>query len=242
MTVHVVAVSSRTPDPIREPYYRFHTFVESLMRFDFAPTILGADEPWRGLMTKPNCFLKWLRENDSVLDRVIFCDAWDTVFVQHPQQIASNHAMLFGDAVLFNAEKACWPLAELAHHFEDTGSPWRYLNGGIIIGRNDRMLALFESMPIEEMGFDRQDEQQEWINPNDQVLYLNAFVAQPVPIVVDAKCEIAQCLSACQIDEFDLTGEHVVNNVTGTSPSIFHFNGGSKDVLMPQMLAKWGLS
>ena len=109
----VVTVSSRFPT---EPYYRYDVFLKSLDKLGVTPVVLGMNEPWHGLMTKPNHFRSWLRAS-SPAPRVIICDSWDIAFAEHPDSINQRCEDLFGDAVVFNGEKGCWPRAELADKF-----------------------------------------------------------------------------------------------------------------------------
>ena len=238
MNAQVATVSNRIPT---EPYYKYGAFMESLRRFAEVPAVLGMNEPWNGLMTKAFHYRNWLRAGNNKSDRLILCDAWDIVFSRHPHGIGDRCAELFGDAVVFNGEKGCWPRADLADTFPDMGTPWRYLNCGFICGPSGRILELLESMNLESIGVDRVLPGGKKIEPNDQGEFQAVFAKQVVPMIVDGKCELAQTLSACTIEEFDLTGTLITNNLTRTSPGVFHFNGGSKNDLMPLMLKKWNL-
>lgn len=238
----VVCVSSRIPDPVREPYYRYDVFLRSLEKLGVAPVVLGMNEPWHGLMTKPNHFRTWLRAGLNPTSRIIICDSWDIVFAEHPDSIGQRCEDLFGDTIVFNGEKGCWPRAELADKFPDQGTPWRYLNSGFMCGPAENILYLLESMELERIGVDRKDGNRK-IEPNDQGEFQYAFTCQPVPMVVDGKCQLAQTLSACTMDEFDLIHEDrmIFNKITGTYPGVFHFNGDSKNLLMPAFMTKLGL-
>lgn len=241
MKTQVVTVSSRIPDKVKTPYYHFDKFLESLLRFEVTPTVLGMDELWSGLMTKPNLLRAWLRAGNNTSDRLIVSDAWDIIFDAHPDGIGEWCAQLFGDAIVFNAEKACWPRSDLSEHFPETGTPWRYLNSGFMCGPASRILALLESMNLEEIGVDCRRPDGTKSEPNDQGEYQKAFVAQPVPMVVDGKCQLAQTFSGCTLDEFDLSSAWIRNKMTGTHPGVFHFNGGSKNLILPAVLEKMGL-
>lgn len=240
MNAEVVCVSSRVPDRNRESYYRYDVFLESLRRFGEVPTVLGMNEPWHGLMTKPNHFRKWLRAGKNRSDRLIVCDSWDIIFALHPHGIGDVCRDRFGDAVVFNGEKACWPRSDLSDKFPDTGTPWRYLNSGFMCGTADKILALFESMNLESIGVDRVEGGKR-IEPNDQGEMQAAFVKQPVKMIVDGNCILAQTCSACSVDEFDFLGDKIRNKLTGTTPGVFHCNGGSKNDIMPFILKKLNL-
>jgi hypothetical protein len=240
MPTQVVSVSSRIPT---QPYYHYSEYLASLSKFGVTPTILGMDEPFVGLMTKPNLFRTWLRAGLNTTDRIILADAWDVVFCEHPDAIGERCESLFGDATVFNGEKGCWPRADLAEHFPDDGSPWRYLNSGIICGLASNVLAILEFMGLEAIGLDRRSEDgSHMIEPNDQGEFQRVFVEQPVPMVVDTQCSLAQTLSACEMSEFDLTGEQIRNKITGTTPGVFHFNGGAKEICGPSFFARLDLA
>lgn len=233
MNTKILSVSSRVP---HESYYRLDVFIKSLHRFGVAPIILGLNEPWRGLMTKANLYRAWLRSQPKSADSIIVCDAWDIVFAKHPDTISAQAKSSFGDALVFNGERACWPLADLADHFPDTGSPWRYLNGGVICGPQDMVLHLFENMKLDEIGLDEVRPDGSRYEPNDQSAFLRAYVEQPVRMMVDTFCNMFQCLSGCDPSYFDFGGDEIKNCITGSHPGIFHFNGGSKNDLMPLIL------
>jgi len=230
----VVTVSSRVP---KEPYYHFDKFIASLHSLAVKPIILGQNAPWQGLMTKAFLYRDYLRAG-NIGNRIILCDAWDIIFAKRPDEIGSLCEEHYGDAVVFNGEKACWPRADLAETFPDQGFPWRYLNCGFICGPAFSILAMLEAMGLEGIGVDRKLPDGQKIEPNDQGEFQKLFSSQPVKMIVDARCLVSQTLSACSLDEFDLSGDAIINKVTGTTPGVLHFNGGSKNDLMPQFLAK----
>ena len=238
MNAQVVTVCHQRPT---QPYYKYGTFLESLRRFAETPAVLGFGAPWRGLMTKAFLYRDWLRAKSNSSDRLILCDAWDVVFSQHPHGIGDRCAEIFGDAVVFNGEKACWPHGDLAPLYPDTGV-WRFLNSGIMCGPADRILAMFDAMNLESIGVDRTEDGRR-IEPNDQGEIQQFFTRQPpgVKMVVDGGCKLFQTLSACDIGEFDLSGDHIRNKITGTTPGVWHFNGGAKGHIMGVMHKKWDL-
>ena len=81
-----------------------------------------------------------------------------------------------------------------------------------------------------------------WINPNDQGWHQLAWSAQPVLMTLDSRGDLCQTCSGCALEEFDLTGPRIKNVATGTEPLVWHFNGGSKNDLMPLFLKKLGLA
>lgn len=250
MNVEVVAVSCGKPT---QPYYIPNKFMASIQRFGMEPTMLGAKHPWRGLMTKARLYRQWLREGRTNADVLIVCDAWDIVFAVHPEEVAGRFVqrslpMGAPAALMFNAERNCFPLAHVQPQFDDLaerradGSPWKYLNGGFIIGSPQNILAMFEAMKLDDIEDDYQRADGSWHNPNDQEFYTLVFLAQPVPMALDYKCELCQCYSNSTPDEFDWSGKkNIRNKITGVEPMVHHFNGGAKNDLMPRVIMHLGL-
>jgi len=249
MSVQVVTVYNREPDRAKEPYYRLDVFKASAARHGITPIVLGLGEPWGGLMTKPRRLRQWLRAGGCTADTLIVCDAFDIVFTTPAEEIEEKYHKHWGHGlpIVFNAEKGIFPRAELAPAFDGVQETWRYLNSGFMIGPPARILTLLEVMWLDDIHDDVKAADElhggagRWINPNDQGWYQLLYCAQVVPIELDYEAYLCQCLSACTIEEFDLSRAHIMNVATQTTPHVFHFNGGSKNDLMPIFLKKWGL-
>lgn len=255
MSVEVVTVMNRWPDPVRESYYKPGVFFKSLERFGVKPTVLGLNEEWGGLMTKPRRLRQWLRDGKATADVLICCDAFDVVFVASPDEVGQEYARIWGEPVwapiVFNAEKGIFPRGELKSRFDkiagDEKSPWKYLNSGFYIGPPSRVLALLDSMWLDDISNDHKGTNAldggagTHVNPNDQGWYQTIFCAQTVPMELDYDAHVCQTLSACTIEEFHLMAGRVQNIVTGTYPLVLHCNGNSKDLLMPTFLKHLGL-
>lgn len=236
MSTQVVSCWSRVPTREREPYYRLDAFLESLRRYAEVPVNTGASGFWQGLMTKPLLLREWLRKKENTFEQLIVCDSFDIIFTRHPHDIGDRCREKWGDAVVFNGERGCWPRADLADCFPQTSSPWRFLNSGFMCGPADKILEMVEAMGIDEIGLDRKAEDGSRIEPNDQGEYQRLYTEQPVEMVVDSECFVSQTFSACELDEFDISGGVVTNKQTGTTPGCLHFNGNSKDLILPKVL------
>lgn len=235
MKVEVVTVTNRAPS---EPYYIFDKFYASLARFGYEPTILGWNEPWHGLMTKPRRLRQWLAESRQRADCLIVCDSWDIVFADHPDEVyeAYRDHPVFGDAVVFNAERNCFPRPDLAPRFPDPGTPWRYLNSGFMMGPASVIARILAHMNLDTIPDDHRRGDGSWFHPNDQEHYTLTFLDQPVPMMLDTECELCQSCSGCDLGDFGVFDGQILNWVTGTIPLVFHFNGGSKNDVMPYVL------
>lgn len=251
MSVQVVTVTSRIPDRTREPYYRYQLWHDSLTYHGCEPVVLGMGEHWGGLMTKPRRLRDWLRSGACTADTLIVTDSYDVVFTASPDKVVDRYEQVWPHfPIVFNAEKGLFPRGELASRFDaatfdflrdDNGMAWRYLNSGFYIGQPAHILTLLEAMWLDDIHDDYRKPDGSWVHPNDQGWYQTLFCAQPVPMVLDYRADVVQCCSACSLQEYDLTGERIRNVVTGTKPLVWHFNGGSKNDLLPAFLPKWGM-
>jgi hypothetical protein len=248
VSVTVVTVTSRIPDRAREPYYRYNLWHDSLTSLGCQPVVLGMGEHWQGLMTKPRRLRDWLRSGACTTDHLIVTDSYDVVFIAEPMEVVFAATGPYpGRPVIFNAEKGVFPRGELVARFDQiaaeakSDTPWKYLNSGFYVGTPERVLQMLESMWLDDVHDDYQRPDGSWVHVNDQGHYQYAFCAQVVPMVLDYRADVVQCCSACTLDEFDLAGKRIKNIVTGTEPLVFHFNGGSKDSLLPEFLPKWGM-
>lgn len=249
MNAQIVTCSSRQPRPF-EDYYRPDKFYASLRRFAEVPFNLaeGREREFCGLMSKPFFLREWLRAGRNTSDRLIVCDAWDVIFTQHPHGIGDQCAELFGDAIVFNGEASLFPPnEELEATFPDDGSSWRFMNSGFMCGPSDKILALLEAMPIEEIGFDR-DGPNGRIMPNDQEEYIKLWArkargADLPEMVIDTQCRFAVTLHDRPLDNFDFSGEpsQFKNLVTGTTPGCWHGNGNGKNYILPVIIERMGL-
>lgn len=261
MSVVVTVCSHIRP----EPYYHYvDGFLGSLAKLGVEPVVLGFNEGWEGLITKPKRLRHWLRNVCPEDEIVIACDANDVVFQEHPDSIAERWQSLWPERPLvWNSERNLFPRSDLAEFFPETGTPWRYLNSGFMIGTRNDMLTMVEtadwdSFPVDQQVFEETTivynghipftgsavkvyQPQEWVSPNDQGDYQEIWSKMPVPMALDTKAELCICCHGSELDDFDLTGPKIKNRLTDTVPGVFHCNGGAKDVLLPQLLAHWGL-
>jgi len=190
-------------------------------------------------MTKPREYRNFLRSCDKKrFKRVIMCDAWDIIFAVHPDEVWEKYQE-FAPAVLFNAERNCFPRVDLADHplFPDEGTPWRYLNSGFYMGEREAVLEILESMDLDKIPDDTRKEDGSWFNPNDQEYFTLAFLDQPVPMKLDTQTAVVIAAHTSRLMEFDLSGDHIVNRLSGKAPGVFHFNGDAKNNIMEHIVS-----
>lgn len=229
MNCEVITVANRWPEA---DYYCHREFLLSLTGFDIQPTILGMDEPWGGLMTKPRKLKKYL-ESECNADVIISVDAFDLVFASHPDEIVGRW-LASGGKWTAGAERNCFPDGSLAEKHPPASSSYKYLNSGFIISKPEDMLKVLKSMNLDSIPDDGVDQTNP--HPNDQDYYMREFLKQPVPMELDTQTQLVWNL--CGVDEsnFDFSYEIPMNRETGFSPGVFHWNGGKDVALMNKIL------
>lgn len=240
MKAEIVSISSHYPS---EPYYRLHAMLASVKKVGAEVTLLGMGEPWRGLMTKPRIMREWLRGGQNQTEFIIFVDAWDIIFQKHPDDMLDEYWHMYEGSkpLVFNAERSCFPRGDLAEHFPETGTPFRYLNSGFIMGPAAGLRDLLEFMDLDSIPDDHQLPDQSWYHPNDQGEYTSAYVKRPVPMELDTKARLCMSLHGTAPEGLELLPDGLVRNlVTDTIPGVFHGNGSGKE-LLPLIISHLGI-
>jgi len=186
--------------------------------------------PWNGLTIKPKWLYRAIKENYIPTKYLIFTDSWDLVFSVSPQEIIDTYK-LFDCPIVISAEKNCFPGTYKQQFDElDLIAPYCYLNSGAIIGETEAILHCLEQMDLPNVPGDYFDvDKGQQINPEDQSMWQQTFLNQPVKISLDCDQLICQTLHDAKIEDFDFSEEKIKNNITGTYPCMWHFNGGAKD-------------
>ncbi len=224
MTTTVVTVTNRIPT---EPYYRFGAWKESLARFGEEPVVLGMDEPWAGLVSKPRHLLKWLRSGVCKSDCLVFCDSWDVLFIKSPDKIAAEWDTL-GRPWICGAERALFPPGDESP-WPKSGSPYRFLNSGAIISTPDDMRLVLEAMDPDALPDDHEVTPGVMFHSNDQAWLQALFLKQPIPMRLDTECRFIWNLCDVPTTSAGFFARGVHNLETNTYPGILHANGGAKE-------------
>jgi hypothetical protein len=222
----IVTVANRKPI---EPYYTFDEFFKSLPNENIF--VLGTHPgEYVGLGSKPKLLYNAIKGGMLDTKYIIFCDCFDLVFATSPEHLILKHKQ-FAAPMVISAEKNCFPdkLKEQYDAQHKGESPYKYLNSGMIVGEVDAMLAVLEAMDAPNIPDDYWDaEKQCNIHYNDQEMYQEIFLKQPVKIILDTEQILCNTLHSVTLDEFDFSEERIANKTTSTYPCAFHFNGNSK--------------
>jgi hypothetical protein len=224
----IITVCNRRPT---EPYYTFDEFFKSAGEQVW---LLGTQPgEYGGLGSKPRLLYNAIKAGAIKEKYIIFSDCFDIVFAVPPIHLFLKYKQ-FCSPLVISAEKNCFPdthkkeYDELIDH-DYIETPYRYLNSGMIVGETDAMLAVLESMDAKNIPNDYWDEEKNCnVHPNDQEYYQKEFLKQPVQITLDRWQILCNTLHDVKEDEFDFSGNRILNKVTRTYPCSFHLNGGAK--------------
>lgn len=226
MTFSIVTVSTGKP---KESYYTYNEFFESLKRFGHTPIVLTPDKSKRfGLGDKPKLLRKAILDGTINTDVIIFADCYDLVFANSPENIIAIYKS-FNSPFVCSAEKNCFP-ADLKDQFPESPTSYKYLNSGFIVAEKDAMLAVLESMGLDNVPDDYwSPEKNCMIHINDQFQYMEEFVKQPVKMVLDYMQALSNTMHDVKLEELDFNDPvGIRNKETNMHPMTFHLNGGAK--------------
>ena len=189
---------------------------QSAKKYYIEITNLGENHPWRDSMTTlggmpkiqlVNEYLATIDEEDIVL----FMDGYDTFLADSPQTILERFIQMEAD-IVFGAESECWPLPENASLWPDTGTPYRYLNSGLYIGRAK---ALHDFISQSQDGSSNND---------DQLYCQNRYLNNKTPWKV--KLDTEGYIFQNHEPDIRVVGGQLWNDKTGCCGCIYHGNGG----------------
>lgn len=192
-------------------------------------------------MSKPKMLHEWIQKEGAKYPHVIVADAWDILFLTTPDEILYNYKG-FGTPIVFNAEKSCFPRADLAPKFDvmvpEQVYPYRYLNSGFFVGETDSIFHMLTEMRIGDIPDDKQNEDGSWTCHNDQEYYARWFIGDFAWTLsriacLDYRGILCQSLHGSGDREFAYFPDRkrIVSLLTGNEPCACHGNGSGKDWL-----------
>lgn len=221
MNVQVLAVADHISD---KPYHFYDKWFRSITRHGHEPTVLGMGLEWKGLMTKPRTVREWLKSGQCSTDCLIFCDAFDLVFAENPDTIASIWNDM-GKPWMIGGERNLFPPGDESK-YPKCASTYRFPNSGFIISTPEDMLKVLEHMDLDKIPNDGEDPNN-W-HPNDQFYFQQAVLDQPIPMRIDTETKFVWNLHGVDLSNFDFGHQKIINRETGTCPMVFHWNGAAK--------------
>lgn len=222
----IVTVSSRRPS---QWYYLYDQFYKSLKGYDVMTIDNSKEQYWNGLATKPKWLYKWIKDEKIIAKKLLFVDSWDLVFGAKPEEVMECYET-FNAPIMISAESNCFPDTYKKEFDElDFPVPYRYVNSGVIIGDTDAIMACLEAMDLPNVKDDYRMGDGQNYHSNDQTMWQELFLNQPVKIALDYNQMVCQTLHNETAENFLFSKERIMNKTTSTHPRIWHFNGGSKD-------------
>jgi hypothetical protein len=178
-------------------------------------------------MTKPKLLLKYLEGEGREADISILTDAWDVLICSSLDEIVFKFRA-FNAPIVFNAERNCFPRADLAERFPTCSTPYRFLNSGFIVGQTEAMIEMLRMMKLDEQRDDFQRPDGTWESSNDQTEFQLFWLANCTKATLDTNAVICQTLHDAAPEEFGMEAGRVTSRLTGNQPSVFHGNGSGK--------------
>lgn len=197
----------------------------------------GGDESKRNIGAKlPAMAAEMANLDDDLI--TLFVDAFDVIVVNSAEHLL-NEFLKLDQVLVFQGEKGCWPQVTYTDGYRictevypPSPTMYRYLNSGVYIGYAWAVKKLFKALEKEKI--ER--------NTNDQELVSNLYIQRLLNISLDHQCQMFQSLHNSEVDqsiyaqqdmnihiEFNEEKGCWQNKVTGSFPSVFHFNGGGKN-------------
>lgn len=229
MNENVTVVSVSTGPPIQD-YYTYWEFMKSLA--NHPPLILPAiqGKNWSGLGSKPKILYKAIQDRVISSKWFLFCDCYDIVFANPlPADIVANAMMMYKTPLVISCERNCFP-PDLKEEYDKlpATSSFKYLNSGMILGETDAMMALLESMELHNVPDDYRNPDGSMTHINDQFLFMQSFLKQPVPISLDYSQKACCTLHQVTFDDLDFFDDKIRLIETGEYPDAYHLNGSAK--------------
>jgi len=172
---------------------------------------------WKGFGSKMIETYNYLKRNPDKLTHFVYADTYDSFVLGSMYDICDQ--IKDWDAILFQAEKACYPKPELQPKYPTHSSQWKYLNGGGWVAPVDDFLRMVENdFPA--------------LDVNDQAWSTDQFLKyhDTGAIKLDYKCSIFQSIAFEHETDFTYLWQNdkygnLINLETKSFPIIFHGNG-----------------
>lgn len=221
----IVTVDTGRP---HQPYFTYDQFYKSAGEH---PVLrLGPSfHKYTGLGSKPKMVARAIREGLITAKHIIFSDCFDVVFSCDPEELFTAFKDFFKCPFVISSERNCFP-ADLKEQYDALPytSSYIYLNSGMIVAETEAMMAVLEAMDLPNVPEDYHDGSR-MVHINDQELYQQIFLKQPVPMELDYKQILCNTLHSMSVNDLEFREDGLIRNIeTGTYPHSFHFNGSAK--------------
>jgi GR25 family glycosyltransferase involved in LPS biosynthesis len=153
-------------------------------------------------------------------DIVLFMDGYDT-FLADDLSTIKERFLGFNVDILFSAEEDCWPLGDdnfFKSRWKDEGTPYKYLNSGVYIGRVGALKYFFDlEVNAKDNGDDQLFCQHRFLHVNSQPIPTRDFL-----VALDYEAYIFQSHDK----SIRVVNGQLWNSRTNCCGCVYHGNGG----------------
>lgn len=201
MKIKIITVATREDEGLEK-------LKESCKKFNLDLEVLGMGTQWKGFGTKVILTGDYLNTLEGYT-HFMFVDAYDVIIIG--DNIEEKYKEFGEDAIVFSAEKCCWPKPDLAKDYPIYDIQWRYLNSGSYIAPIEKYLRLLDKNPP--------------TYAMDDQLYFTELFLKGEDILLDTHCKLFQSIAFEHDTDFKLTDTYLINRDTNTRPLVLHGNG-----------------
>lgn len=156
-----------------------------------------------------------LAERFEDYSRLVLTDAWDVLVYGTREQVVSSLPLY--PIVVFAAERNCYPEPELAARIGNWGTPWNFVNGGMLTASPSELIRWCEAVRRHPQ-YDAKMIGQQWLN--------RRWAENSDLIHIDFHTRLFYCMyreeeSPALVNE----GGRPFNSLCKTFPPLIHFNG-----------------
>lgn len=170
-----------------ENYGFIHLLKGSCEYFGLPLVTLEHRGNWGSHRKKDAYLLEYLKDLPKH-EIVLFSDGYDAMFMCSESEIMAKYRAM-GRALIFTAEKNCWPYAELASEYPPSPTQFRYINcGGFIgeVGLIAELLTTYSHPPAGTNSLEA-DQRYRWSN---QYYWTRVYLIHQDLIMLDYQAEI----------------------------------------------------
>jgi len=215
----------------------YKRFIESCQLYGNPYKVLGLNTKWQGygykLLLLYEELSTWTIEQlEQTI--ILFSDSYDGIITSHYKDIIHSFKTFNTDKVIFQAEKACWPIKDLSNYYPETNSPYKYLNSGGFIGYGNKIFELlnYSTQQLAPTHLQELFINSSFYNTNkwlidDQLYYTFLYLQEQ--IILDTECVLFQSLMAANEDIKINNNWSITNTKFNTRPIVVHGNGGTHE-------------
>ena len=194
---------------------KLERLLKTCKKFEIPLEVYGRGQTFSFYDSKIDKLGVFLNNHKNDFTHALYTDASDSFFLRGLKEIIFKYEKMGSPKLLVAAEKQCHPFPELSESFPEPLMHYRFFNPGNFLGEIPYLLEVIGRLKTYNQ-----------LKTDDQGHWMKAYVSRAIDLTIDYFCSIFQTMSDCEFDrEFRYVGKLLLNTVTGSYPSIVHFNG-----------------